>query len=164
MNLNKINNMKTQIIIIAICIFSSLNLFAQEHRNKGKACRLDNEKMYAEKVAFISAELNLSVSEAQNFWPLYNEFNESMSILFDQEREINHYLKSNLENASEKEISSKLDELMQIKTDRANLETKYHKKFCKVLPINKVALLYKCDRDFRKHLLRKYKGHKKEEK
>ncbi|MCK9254378.1 MAG: hypothetical protein GX793_05270 [Bacteroidales bacterium] len=156
--------MKTRIItIMVLCIFTSLNVFPQQYKNRGKDCKLDNEKMHSEKIAFLSSEIDLSVSEAQQFWPIYNEFNEELDKLFNSEREINRELKINLPNLSDKEISDKLNKLIQIKIDRADLESKYHKKFCEVLPIDKVAMLYKSDREFRKHLLHKYKGYNNRE-
>jgi hypothetical protein len=155
----KINKMRTKILIItALSIFVSLSALAQETKG-GKNCPLDDEKIKAEKIAFITAEINLTVKEAQAFWPVYNEFTDKMDALFKEEHKITKEIKKNSATLSDKELEAKLDRLVEIREDRSKLEQTYHEKFKDVLPIKKVAQLYQADREFRKHLLQKYKDH-----
>ena len=63
-----------------ISVFSALVLvgavaFAQPQHNKkdNKNGEEWREKVRAEQVSFITSELNLTESEAQAFWPVYNE-------------------------------------------------------------------------------------------
>lgn len=151
--------MRTKILIItALSIFVSLSAMAQESKG-GKNCPLDDEKIKAEKIAFITAEIGLTVKEAQAFWPVYNEFTDKMDALFKEEHKITKEIKKNSATLSDKELEAKLDRLVEIREDRSNLEQTYHEKFKDVLPIKKVAQLYQADREFRKHLLQKYKDH-----
>ena len=62
--------MKTLTSILFILSFSLLTI-AQGNRDKIKAL----------KIAFITEKLNLSEKEAQQFWPIYNSFEEDMSNL-----------------------------------------------------------------------------------
>lgn len=148
---------KKSIFFLIIAISIALNINAQHKANPD--CKLDNEKIRAEKVAFLTSEIDLSVAEAQKFWPIYNQMNEELDKLFTEERDINYNIKMNKSSLSDKEISEKLDRLIRIKIERVKIEETYHKKFCEVLPISKVASLYEGDRQFRKHLLQKYKNH-----
>lgn len=151
--------MRTKILIItALSIFVSLSAMAQETKG-GKNCPLDDEKIKAEKIAFITAEIGLTVKEAQAFWPVYNEFTDKMDALFKEEHKITKEIKKNSATLSDKELEAKLDRLVEIREDRSKLEQTYHEKFKDVLPIKKVAQLYQADREFRKHLLQKYKDH-----
>jgi hypothetical protein len=151
--------MRTKILIItALSIFVSLSAMAQETKG-GKNCPLDDEKIKAEKIAFITAEIGLTVKEAQAFWPVYNEFTDKMDALFKEEHKITKEIKKNSATLSDKDLEAKLDRLVEIREDRSKLEQTYHEKFKDVLPVKKVALLYQADREFRKHLLQKYKDH-----
>ncbi|MDD3687894.1 MAG: hypothetical protein PHE56_14175 [Bacteroidales bacterium] len=151
--------MRTKILIItALSIFVSLSALAQETKG-GKNCPLDDEKIKAEKIAFITAEINLTVKEAQAFWPVYNEFTDKMDALFKEEHKITKEIKKNSATLSDKDLEAKLDRLVEIREERSKLEQTYHEKFKDVLPIKKVAKLYQADREFRKHLLQKYKDH-----
>jgi len=146
---------KSILSIITILLFSTV-VFGQTAK-KTDNCPLDDEKIKAEKIAFITEKMDLTVKEAQQFWPVYNEFNDKMDALFKEEHKITRELKKGVDVLSDSEIESKLDRLLEIRSEKAKLEEVYHEKYKSVLPIKKVALLYDADREFRKHLLHKYK-------
>lgn len=151
--------MKRNILILtAVTIFFAQAAFAQNPQGN-KNCPLDDQKIKAEKIAFITAEIDLTVKEAQQFWPVYNEFTEKMDALFKEEHKITREIKKSIATLSDKDIETKLDRAIEIRADRASLEKTYHEKFKAVLPIQKIAKLYQADREFRKHLLQKYKNH-----
>lgn len=142
------------LMMIMMSVFS----FGQAGNEK-QTCKLDDEKIKAEKVAFITEKLDLTVKEAQAFWPVYNEFNSKMDLLFKEEHKIAKELKKNIATLSDKDIETKLDRLVEINEEKAKLEKTYHESYKSVLPVKKVALLYQADREFRKYLLQKYKDH-----
>lgn len=141
-----------------ILLLMSVVVFGQTGKKENK-CPLDDEKIQAEKIAFITGKMDLTVKEAQQFWPVYNEFNDKMDVLFKEEHKITRELKKGIDVLTEKEIETKLDRLLEIRSEKAKLEQTYHEKYKSVLPVKKVALLYDADREFRKHLLNKYKDH-----
>ena len=145
--------------IICIFLLSTVSLLAISQEKSGNDCPMDDEKVKAEKVAFITEKLDLTVKEAQAFWPIYNEFTNKMDVLFKEEHKIAKELKKNMATLSDKELTEKIDRVIAIKEEKADLEQSYHIKYKSVLPIKKVALLYQADRDFRKYLLQKYKDH-----
>lgn len=116
----------------------------------------DMEKMKADKVAYISTQLNLSVDEAQKFWPVYNEFEKKNDELFEAERSINRELKTGKTALSDSELTKKLDRMMEIQKEKTAIQSEYYEKFKKILPIQKVAKLYEAERGFRKQLLHEY--------
>ena len=62
--------MKKLIIASLTCLFiCSMSMQAQSKKENFENWR---EKMKAEKVAFITSYVDLTVEEAQNFWPIYN--------------------------------------------------------------------------------------------
>ncbi|MDR2011012.1 MAG: hypothetical protein LBQ22_11105 [Bacteroidales bacterium] len=144
-------NFKTILFILSISFFS-LSAFSQEKNIQ----KIDEEKIKSEKVAFLTERVGLTVKEAQDFWPVFNEYEEKINKLFEEERVISNDLKLKILVLSEKELNEKTDRLVNIKLERANLEKEYHEKYKTVLPANKVALLYQANKEFRKHLMKKY--------
>lgn len=144
-----------KIISIIQLLFFSVITFSQNEKYSNPL--KDEEKIKAEKVAFITEKIDLTVKEAQDFWPVFNEHETKMNKLFEEERSITKELEKNLNTLSEKEISDKNLRLINIRVERANIEKEYYEKYKTVLSCQKIALFYKSDREFRKHLLKKYK-------
>ena len=152
---------KKAYIFFLLAIISFPTVLQSQHR--GKHCQHNREQIKSEKVAFITDKLDLSVAEAQNFWPLYNEFTNLSNELFVEERELARELRHNKQELNQNQMSSKLDRLFEIKIEQAKLEKKYHQKYKEVLPTDKVVLLFQVEHDFRRHLLRKYKKRSRED-
>lgn len=142
-------------LILMIAMISLPTSLISQHR--GKHCEHNRERIKSEKVAFITEKLDLTVAEAQSFWPLYNEFTNLSDELFLEERQIARELRHNKQELSQNEMSEKLDRLFEIRIEQAKLEKKYHQKYKEVLPTIKVVALFHVEHDFRRHLLRKYK-------
>ena len=62
-------NIKQLIIVSLLVLITTLN-FAQNGQRLNKI----KDKINAQKVAYITRELDLTPQEAQQFWPVYNEF------------------------------------------------------------------------------------------
>ena len=52
------------------------------------------EKIEAFKVAFITDQLNLSSKEAQQFWPIYNDYQKTVEKLNQQQRNLTRSLRN----------------------------------------------------------------------
>jgi hypothetical protein len=65
----KFSVMKRKISVFALlAIFCTVNISAQN---------ANRERLEAYKIAFFTKRLNLTPGEAQKFWPLYNEYQET---------------------------------------------------------------------------------------
>lgn len=149
---------KTTVITFIFIAFLSLSLNAQRQNNQNHP-HFNDEKIKAEKVAFITLKLDLSVEEAQLFWPVYNEFDGKMDKLFKEEHKLYRESKRDRDILTDTELTTKLDRMMELREEKCQLESEYHKKYKAILPIKKLALYYESDKEFRKQLLKKYKGH-----
>ena len=129
--------------------FIASNLVAQQESK--------HEKLEAMKIAFITEKLSLTTKEAQNFWPIYNEFSQKIEKLRKTKRSDLGELKINIENSSDKEIEALLSDVFDAKTKEIELQKEYYSKYTKVLPIKKVALLYQSEHQFKKELLKRIK-------
>jgi hypothetical protein len=143
--------MKTKHLFIILLIALSLQGFAQD-----KKCG-NYDKFKTEKVAFITTRIDLTVEEAQAFWAVYNEYDKKINDLIREEHDNNRDLRHNKESLSEKELEEKLDRIVEINQERANLMLEYHKKFKDILPVAKVSALYDAENDFKKELLHRYR-------
>ena len=119
-----------------------------------------HEKLEAIKIAFITEKLSLTTKEAQNFWPVYNEYSQKIEKLRKTKRSDLGELKINIENSSDKEIEALLSDVFDAKSKEIELQKEYYSKYTKVLPIKKVALLYQSEHQFKKELLKRIKDKK----
>ncbi len=111
------------------------------------------EKIEAEKVAFLTKKINLTVEEAQLFWPVYNEMQEQRNEVHKEKHELIHKLKNDFDNLEDDELEEIADRFIEIELLEANLKKKYHEKFKKILPIQKLIKYYHAERQFKKYLM-----------
>lgn len=126
--------MKT-IITVAILLAGMFALNAQApqqppHEQGGKG-----EKIEALRIAFITQQLNLTPTEAQKFWPIYNQFNADMKTLRQ-----NFKMDSNGQLTAEQQL-----DLEQKKLD---LKKKYKSQYEAAIGKDKVNQLYNLERQF----------------
>ena len=110
------------------------------------------ERIMSEKIAFLTAELNITPQEAQVFWPVYNQVNkekdELMRKVFECYKDLSEAIK---ENKSAKETGVQLDKYLEALEKQRDAENAMPDKYKKVLPVDKVAKLYIAEEKFRRH-------------
>jgi hypothetical protein len=112
--------------------------------------RPPRERVEAMKVGFITERLNLSVEEAREFWPVYNKMQDEVEAL-RKNRRIN--LRDSMETMSDAEVDKMVDSELAFRQNELDIIKKYHPQFKKILPVRKVALLYRAEEDFKRRLL-----------
>jgi Spy/CpxP family protein refolding chaperone len=111
------------------------------------------EKVEAMRIAFLTNKLDLTPEEAQKFWPVYNEFQKKREELHKKHREEEKQMRSKIDSLSDKQVEAMVDAEMAFRQKNLDLEKEYHAKFKSVLPIKKVAKLYRAEEQFARHLL-----------
>lgn len=119
------------------------------------------EKVESMRIAFLTQKLDLTPDEAQKFWPVYNEFQKKRTDIRKKRREDTKNAKENFDSLSDKQIESIVDGEMAFRQMNLDLEKEYHAKFKSVLPIKKVAKLYRAEDMFARHLLEQISGKEK---
>ena len=140
------------ILFLTLCITTGLNA-----QNCGDNCK-KKDQIKAQKVAFITEKLQLTVEEAQQFWPVYNEKNKKSDDIDVQIRTIVKNFKKNKETLSNTELETMSDKLMELETSSSKLDAEYYTKYKKVLPIRKILELNEAEREFKHELLQQLKG------
>lgn len=137
------------IIIVILLLVASFGVKAQECP-KRKAMM---KRFEAQKVAYITQELDLTPQESQKFWPVFNEMNKKLNEL--KKKKAHKRRPIVVEEMSDKEVMVLCDEILQTELDRANIKKEYFDKIKKILPAKKVFRLLHVERDFKRKLLGK---------
>lgn len=143
-------------LLSILMLYTSL-LFAQEQRG-GKSPEM-RAKFEAQKISYITQQLEISPEEAQVFWPLYNELKKKKDVLNGKHRKLFRALRNETDSLTPQELSKISDELAELKVTKAQLELEYHYKFKKVISPQQVVRLYQAEKHFQNMLLRQLKGH-----
>ncbi len=123
----------------------------------GHGQRGNGDKIKSLKVAFITEQLGLTSMEAQQFWPVYNEFEEKRESLRRKERiEIRSKMEAATE-LSETEAAALLEQFTDFKTTEEQLSAWYLVELKKVLTAKKILLLLNSEEDFKRQLIRQYR-------
>ena len=112
------------------------------------------QQLTAQKVAFITEKLQLTPTEAQVFWPVYNEYRQKRIALEQEKIKLLQEYAVNRETLSDQEAEKIADQYVQVEKKETDLLLQYHEKFKKVLPIKKVIMLYRVERQFQAYLLK----------
>lgn len=121
--------------------------------------KLHKKQMQERKIQYIKETLQLTKSEEAALIPLLNQMDDEMEALHKKNRDLMHRFEENHLNLSDEEIRAMNDEMVKIFETEAQIKTNYHKKISKILPPVKVFLLYKAKGDFKRMLIREFKGH-----
>lgn len=119
------------------------------------------ERYRSEKIAFLTEKLELTPSEAQKFWPVYNELEQKKWEAQKARREIERKIKDAEETMSEKEIIKLTRDFAEGMEAESKLLVSYNEKLLDVLPPHKVLLLYKAENEFRMHMIKKFRDKKR---
>jgi len=148
------DTIKKRTFFIVLILFGFLyveNIAAQDDGNDKRA------QLESQKIAFITKQLNLTVSEAQKFWPVYNEFQQKNQEIIKKRRQLFFKLKQN-SRLPDDELTKMADQYIQLQLDESKLASEYHTKFKEVLSISKVIAYYRAEEQFKVWLLNQVRG------
>lgn len=146
--------MKLNKILPILLLFISFSFYAQGEKMKEK-----KEQIKALKAAFLTTELELTSSESEKFWPIYNAFD-------DKQFELRHLkmrafmgrMDDNaMDKMSEKEANSFLNQMESNEDELYMLRKKFITTIKGILPATKIIKLRKSEEDFNRKLLQQYR-------
>ena len=155
--------MKT--LFFTLLIAASTNVFSQAPPNPPTPPSPPDPpkkgKVESMRIGFITQKLDLTPEEAQKFWPVYNEFQKKREEFRKKKHGDGKKTKQALDSLSDKEIEKLVDDEIASRQKELDLQKEYHSKFKSVLPIKKVAQLYRAEEQFAHHLLNQLSENKK---
>jgi hypothetical protein len=137
----RMNLMKKTIgVAMAVMLFGFAPLsFAQDKR----ADNMDilRDKIRADKKLVVATNMELSESEAKNFWPIYNEYQKDLQNINGRIVAVLESYAADFKSKSLTDDKAKqlIDEALAIDQAEANLKSTYAPKLSKALPVRKVA-------------------------
>ncbi|MFI1743742.1 sensor of ECF-type sigma factor [Thalassobellus sediminis] len=146
-------------ILPLFVLLLSLSTFAQ---HKGR------EKIKALKVSFITEKLDLTAQEAQQFWPIYNAYDDiTTKLKYTDIKRIRREIKQNFTTISNERANELLTQLSGYEKQLHEEDIKLISKLRKVLSPKKIISLRIAEEDFKRKLFERFKqmrqNHKKPE-
>ena len=140
--------MKKTLIIVTVLL--STLVFSQ---------RPGKEKIKALKTALITEKLDLTVEEAQKFWPVYNDYEKKIERLRKKDRlEVGQKLnKTGVNNLSDSESNKLIDAIIHIKEQELAYWKELVGSLRAFLPPQKILRLKKAEDNFKRMLLERLK-------
>ena len=135
-------------LILLLTLATPLAAMAQPPDKPGARQRVESMK-----IGFITNRLNLTPEEAKAFWPVYNKYSDELEALRKSHRENLMEARKNIDSLSDKEIEKLVDSELAFRQGELDIMKKYHPQFKQVLPVRKVAKLYRAEEEFKRKLL-----------
>lgn len=132
--------MKRYIIALTFIVTTNLAI-AQDGRLQ--------DRIEAQRIAFITEQLQLTPEEAQQFWPLYNEYRDK-EIALNKEKTPTR----GMALMSDQEASDHLDKILDIEQQVLTAKIDYTRQLKSVLTPRKILKMYAAERQFKERLLR----------
>ena len=143
--------MKINIILIIFSLFS-LTGFTQNNGTK---------QIETAKIALITNRLNLSPEQAQQFWPIYNEFDTKKKEIKKNYRKLVSEI--NTLTTSDEKILANLKETLNLQQKEVDIEKDYMAKFLKTINVRQLAELYKAEQLFNNMLIQRLNKNNRKE-
>jgi len=135
--------MKYTFFITTLILLFGASLRAQEFDPDKR-----DERLKAYRVAIFTEVLKLTAEEAQGFWPVYNEYQDSRDKMQDDRKP-----KKQLDAMSDSEVEDQLKRHFEMRQRELDLERDLYQKLRKVLPLRKIAKIPAAEREFRERLV-----------
>jgi Skp family chaperone for outer membrane proteins len=135
-----------KLLLILILVFS-ISSFAQ---NKDR-----HERIKALKIAFITERLQLTETEAQKFWPIYNAFDTENQKM--RKETMGKFRKVDFESMSDQEAKNHLEDMMATDKRKHELKQQFVEDLLNVLPAKKIILLKATEDSFNRRMMEQMK-------
>ena len=134
-------------IILILLLTLSISVFSQDKERYARIKAL--------KIAFITEKLDLTESEAQKFWPIYNDFEGEYQKL--RRDSSGKFRDVDFDAMSEEDAKKHLENMLESDTKRFQLKQQFANDLLKVLPAKKVVLLKATEDAFNKRMMEQFK-------
>jgi len=143
-------------ILFIILFFVSVSAIAQ---------RGNRERIKALKISFITERLSLTEKEAQEFWPVYNAFEQNMNaIRFKEMRNIRKDIREDLDTMTEEDASALVQRFRKAEREMYDLKNTFSEKLSKIISAKKIIQLRIAEDDFKRKMLDEFKKRRGSEK
>ena len=140
------NSRILRVVVIALFSFASMGTWiALAEEPTASNMDIVSEKLRADKKLFVADSMELTESEAQAFWPIYDSYQIELVKLGDRKIDIIKDYAKNYKSMSDETAKTLLDDYLALEADMQKLRYAYLPKFREVLPEIKVARYYQLE-------------------
>jgi len=152
----------TSFYISLITLVSILQAFSSINAQQGPNYKQRIEQIETQKIAFITRQVDLTLAEAEKFWPVYNDINNRKAEIEQQIRQPFKYGKPEISELSDEEVDKIMTERVAYEQQLLDLRLESLGKFKKVLPVKKVYKYFEAEAQFKKILLERLRDFKQD--
>ena len=132
---------KTKAVVLAIMLMGLPAMILAAQDKPADNMQILREKIKADKKLLVASDMELTESEAKNFWPIYDEYQKELRKI---NQRIVKVLDSYAADARSKSLTDDkakklIDEANAIEQAEVNLKTTFAPKLAKALPMVKVV-------------------------
>lgn len=145
-------NMKNLILLFLI-LFLSNSSYAQ--KTKITKAKLSTEKIDAIKKIYLTDKLNLDLNNESKFWVAYNNYQDSLRVIYRSKRL--KYRKMNLDSSNLSDIEYKqfIDDFLDYEKKKIDLRAKLIVDLKEFMSLKKTVYLFRVEDEFRKEMMKK---------
>ncbi len=143
--------------IVLFVLFMSA-AFSSVHAQQDK-----HEKIRAFKTAYLTEQLSLTSSEAEKFWPVYNEYENKMKALKGDSYRVtrgNIEKQGGIDALDEKAAREYMKKILENEQQMTLMKIEMYNRMKPILSSKKILKLYQAEHDFNRRLLDEYRGKK----
>lgn len=118
----------------------------------------NQERIKTIKVAFMTERIDMTSKEAQQFWPVYNTFEDKMTEIHKEENKTFIFINENIDQMDEATAKKALAALETYEEGKIDAREKLLKELNDILSYKKTLIFIKAEGDFKRNLLRKLRG------
>lgn len=145
------------LIVVVLSLFSLTRTAVFAHQEGDW-----QEKMRAERVAFLTTAMELTPAEAEKFWPVYNSMEAERRASFGKVMRAYKALSDGVAaGKTDKELEVLVNDYTTANKNSHSIEAKYTPQLVKVLSVSKVAKLFVAEEEFRRQQIGRWSSNKK---
>lgn len=145
------------LIVVVLSLFSLTRTAVFAHQEGDW-----QEKMRAERVAFLTTAMELTPAEAEKFWPVYNSMEAERRASFGKVMRAYKALSDGVAaGKTDKELEVLVNDYTTANKNSHSIEAKYTPQLVKVLSVSKVAKLFVAEEEFRRQQIWRWSSNKK---
>ncbi len=144
-------------IVAVLALFSLARTAAFAHQEGDW-----QEKMRAERVAFLTTAMELTPAEAEKFWPVYNSMEAERRASFGKVMRAYKALSEGVAaGKTDKELEVLVNDYTTANKNSHSIEAKYTPQLIKILSVSKVAKLFVAEEEFRRQQIGRWSSSRK---
>tara|TARA_B110000003_G_scaffold248340_1_gene259949 strand:- start:504 stop:965 length:462 start_codon:yes stop_codon:yes gene_type:complete len=141
------------LILLFLILFLSNSTYAQ--KTKITKAKLSTEKIDAIKKIYLTDKLNLDSNNESKFWVAYNNYQDSLRVIYRSKRL--KYRKMNLDSSNLSDIEYKqfIDDFLDYEKKKIDLRAKLIVDLKEFMSLKKTVYLFRVEDEFRKEMMKK---------